>query len=305
MRFKGLDLNLLVALDVLLEKQSVSRAAEQLHLSQPAVSAALSRLRSYFADPLLIAEGKRMIPTPHALRLRPMIKAVLTDVDAMVAAASAFDPGTSTRTFKVGASDYITTVIFAPLLRRIADTAPRVAIELVPPSDVIQQMLEAGELDLMIIPSGHVSLAHPAELLFAERHVVAGWRGNPIFARPLTLEDFTQAGHVVVEIGRLFRASFAELHMRMAGIKRRVEVEVSSFSVVPDLLVETNRLAVMHERLARHAARFLPIAFAPLPFELPPMEEHIQYHRARADDAGMRWLIAEIRRTVDDHQSGE
>ena len=123
MRFQGLDLNLLLALDVLIEERSVSRAAERLHLSQPAMSAALRRLRDYFNDPILAAHGKRMIPTPHALALREQLRALLTDIERMVSISTQFDPAQSERRFRVGASDYLTTVLFTrlvPQLERVA-----------------------------------------------------------------------------------------------------------------------------------------------------------------------------------------
>ena len=294
MRLKGLDLNLLVALDALLATQSVSRAAERLHLSQPAVSAALGRLRTFFSDPILVSHGKRMIPTPFASRLKPLLAQVISDVDAMVSVSPHFDPAVSTRWFRIGASDYLTKVVFAGLLQRFARTAPGICIELIPPNDSIQQMLEAGELDLLLVPADHVSIRHPSQLLFEERHVVAGWSGNPVFKGTMTREAFDAAGHVAVEIGRIARASFAEMQLRMRGIERRIEVMASSFTVVPELLVETTRLAVMHERLAISASRHLPIAHAELPFEFPLMHEMLQYHHARGDDPGLQWLIAEI-----------
>ncbi|UVO54352.1 LysR family transcriptional regulator [Sphingomonas sp. SUN039] len=304
MRFKGLDLNLLVALDVLLETRNVSRAAERLYLSQPAVSAALARLRQFFNDPILIADGKRMIPSAHALRLQPMLKTLLAGADTMIASSPTFEPADSRRLFRIGASDFITTVAFAPLLRRLATEAPGVQLDITPPSDTLAQMLHAGELDAIVVPAEHLSMEHPSEHLFSERHVVVGWRDNPVFARELTIEDFADAGHVAVEIGRLFRASFAEHQLRQAGVMRRIEVTVASFTVVPDLLVGTSRLAVMHERLARHASAAHPLAFAPLPFDFPMMEERIQFHRTRTDDPGIRWLIGALRDAVGDTANG-
>ena len=298
MRFKGLDLNLLVALDVLLERQSVSRAAEQLHLSQPAVSAALARLRQYFGDPLLVPDGKRMIPTAHALRLKPLLATVLGELGGLVAVSPAFEPATSTRNFRIGASDYLVIVLFAPLLRRLAAIAPGITVDLLPTSELVQRQLETGEIDVLVIPADHLSHDHPAEELFSEQHVVAGWSEHPAFAGPMTLETFVDYGHVVVEIGHQFRTSVAEFNMRRLGIERRVDVTVSSFSVAAALLVETTRLAVLHERMAQHAAATLPIAYRPLPFELPILREMVQYHRTRGDDPGLRWLIAQLHASI-------
>lgn len=299
MRFKGLDLNLLVALDALLAEQSVSRAADRLRLSQPAVSAALGRLRSFFDDPLMVQHGKRMLPTPHALRLQPMLTALLADIDQMVLASARFDPATSNRLFRIGMSDFLTTIIGARLTQRLGAIAPGIGIELIPPFDGIAEALDQGSIDLLITPTEHISPDHPADLLFEERFVVAGWRENPMLASGITRERFVTAGHIAVEIGRLRRASFAESYLRRLGIERRIEVLVAGFSVVPELLVGTQRLAIMHERLARSAATHLPISFCDLPFEFPAMREMIQYHRGRTADPGLIWLRAEIASAVD------
>lgn len=294
MRFKGLDLNLLVALDALFEEQNVSRAADRLHLSQPAVSAALGRLRTYFGDPLMVQHGKRMLPTPHALRLKPMLKTLLTDIDQMVMASARFDPATSSRIFRIGMSDFLTTIIGTRLTKQLSSIAPNIGVELIPPYDAIVEALDQGDIDILITPTEHISPDHPAEALFEERFVVVGWKENPVLARRITREEFCSVGHIAVEIGRLRRASFAESHLRRLGIERRIEVLVAGFSVVPELLVGTNRLAIMHERLAASAATHLPVAYCDLPFAFPVMNEMMQYHRTRASDPGLLWLRGEI-----------
>ena len=121
MRFKRFDLNLLLVLDTLLRERSVSRAAEQLNLSQPAMSAALGRLRSYFNDQILVSHGKRMLPTAHAQSLSPMVMKTLADIEALISASTVFDPSTSQRTFRICASDYVTTVLLVPLLEDLAN----------------------------------------------------------------------------------------------------------------------------------------------------------------------------------------
>lgn len=298
MRFQGLDLNLLVALDVLIEERSVSRSAERLHLSQPAMSAALRRLRDYFNDPILAAHGKKMIPTPHALRLRGSLRTLLTDVERMVSLSTQFDPTTSQRRFRIGASDYLSIVLFTRLIPVLERVAPGVTLELVQPSDAMMAMLDQGEFDLIITPAEHVSPDHPTELLFEERHVVAGWAGNPLVQAPLSEEAFLAAGHVAVEIGRLRPTSFAEKFLREQGKERRIEILVSSFAVAPEMLVNTNRLAVMHERLARAYAERIAIRFVEMPFAFPIMRELLQYNRTRSEDAGLRWLMDLIKQVT-------
>lgn len=290
MRFRGFDLNLLVALDALLSEQSVSRAADRLHLTQPAVSSALGRLRSYFNDEILQSSGKRMFPTAHAAALAPMLDEVLEGIERLISASAVFDPATSQRRFRIVASDYISTVLLMPLMARIQAEAPDVRLQIIQPSQHISAVFNQGEIDLMINPEEFMLENHPAELLFEEQHVVVGWAGNPVFDSPLTEEAFFRLGHVAVEIGPEQTASFAERQLDRQNPSRRIEVIAPLFSMVPFMLIGTTRLAVMHERLVRTLTPILPLKIAPLPVEFPSMREMIQYHRMREFDGGVRWL---------------
>jgi DNA-binding transcriptional LysR family regulator len=294
MRFNGLDLNLLHALDVLLEERSVSRAAERLNLSQPAVSAALARLRDYFGDPLLVPQGRRMIPSAEALAMQGELKQVLGAVSELVVRSTAFDPATSQRIFRVCVSDYLVAVLFARLVPELGRIAPSVGFDLIPPSEEARTALDHGELDLLLTPEEHCVPGHPTELLFEERHVVAGWKDNPLLASPLTEQAFFSAGHIAVRVGQVNRASFAESQLDLLPRKRRIEITAASFTTVPDLLVGTHRLAVMHERLAKVMAERVPIAWQDLPFEFPVMREMIQFNRTRAQDRGLAWLVDQL-----------
>jgi DNA-binding transcriptional LysR family regulator len=300
MRFKGLDLNLLVALDILLEERSVSRAAARLNLSQPALSAALARLRAYFGDPLLVPQGRRMIPTAEACSIQRGLGAILGSIQELIVRSTLFDPAKSDRVFRISASDYLVAVLFPQLISRLDQEAPQIGLDLMPPSEEAQSALERGDLDLLLTPAQHCVPGHPASLLFEERHVVAGWRGNPLLARPISQEEFFTAGHVAVRIGQTNRASFAESQLEALERKRRIEITAASFTTVPDLLGGTRRLAVMHERLARLMARRLPIAWQELPFDFPVMREMIQFNSARSDDKGLQWLSSRILQAAGD-----
>ncbi len=295
MRFKGLDLNLLVAFNVLIETRSVSRAAEVLHLSQPAMSAALGRLRDYFGDDLLVLQGKRMFPTAYAESLVPMVQETLRQIDTLISTSTSFDPATSQRTFRLIASDYITAAIIAPLSRRLASSAPTIRLELILPSDGSADLIAQGAFDLLITPEDFINPNQPAELLLEERHVVIGWSGNPAFERPLTETDLMAASHIGIQMGNQRTSAFADKMMEQLGWVRRMDVMASSFTVVPWLVIETNRLALMHERLARQMASIFPLAIAPIPFEFPLMREMMQYNRARANDEGLQWLREQLR----------
>lgn len=298
MRFRGLDLNLLVAFEALLELRSVSRAADRLNLSQPAMSAALARLRTYFGDELLVSHGKRMHPTTFAEGLLPQVRECLQALESLVSTSPGFSPGDSQRIFRIVASDYLTASVLVPLVTRLAETAPQVCLDIVMTTDQAVHQLDEGKIDLLITPDIYCAPGHPTELLLEEGHVVVGWKENPLFSRPLVEGDFLNAGHVVVRVGNSRTAAFADRQLELLGLSRRVEITTGSFTMVPRLVVGTQRLALMHERLARIMAGEFPIAYAPVPFPFPLMSEMIQFHRARVPDEGLAWLRKEIAAAV-------
>jgi len=294
MRFKGLDLNLLVIFEALMETRSVTRAAERVGMTQPAASAALRRLRDYFGDDILVAVGKRMHPTPFAEMLLPEIQQSLQGVERAIATPANFDPATSSRRFRISTSDYIMVAVIVPLARRLAATAPNIHLEIVQPNEESVPSLERGKVDLLITPEPYLAAWHPSELLFEEEQVVVGWSQNPVFKKGVTETDFFSAGHVTVAMGNARTPAFADSHLQHLAHNRRVEIAVASFASAPWFLIGTSRLAVLHERLAKAMAPMFDLAIAPLPFEFPRLREMIQFHEARANDAGLTWLRGEL-----------
>lgn len=293
MRLDNFDLNLLVAFDALLEERSVTRAADRLNVTQSAMSASLKRLRESFQDDLLVLHGKKMIPTQHALNLVPEVSAALTRLKGLLATSTRFDPATSRRQFRLTVSDYLTTVLIRPLIEFLQIEAPGVRLNLSLPGPESTARLEAGEIDLFLTPDEFLVGEHPRELLFEERHVIVGWRENPLFDAGLTEEIFLQSGQVAVRIAN--QETFIEAILGRRFPERRIEVSAQSFIQVPWLLRGTNRLSVMHERLARIAAPMFDLAIAEPPFPLPAMREMMQSHAARTNDEGLAWLRSRIR----------
>lgn len=294
MRFKGLDLNLLIALDALLTERNVSAAARKVFLSQSAMSGALARLREHFQDPLLVPLGRRMVLTAAAEGLAAPLHQLMLQIEATVGAGMRFEPASSRRSFVVHASDYITEVVLTPVAAAIARDAPGVVLEVVPPLADPATTLETGDVDLLITPEAYISRGHPAHLLYEEEHVVVGWRGNGALARPLSTDAFFDMGHVVVRFLHGRALSFAESEIAKANRPRRIELIAPSFTSVPKLLVGTLRISVMQRRLADIYARSLPLVIQPLPFPIAPLREMIQHHHIRTADAGVQWLTALI-----------
>ncbi|GAA0270673.1 transcriptional regulator NodD2 [Alteraurantiacibacter aestuarii] len=296
MRFDNFDLNLLVALDALLDHRSVTRAAAQLNVTQSAMSSSLKRLRLALGDELLVQSGRGMVPTAGAEQLAPLVREQLLRIRSLISSATAFDPATSTRRFRLAASDYISTVLLVPAQRRLAQLAPGVGLEIAMPTTGTSERLGKGEFDLLLTPREFAAKGHPYDRIFEERQVVVGCSTNPLLQGPVTLEAFTDAGHVAVRFDG--RNTFIENALEELGLSVRIEVIAPSFVQVPYFLPGTRRLALMHERLAHQMAQILPLAIAESPVAVPLMQEVAQYHSARSGDAGLAWLRGLIQQVV-------
>ena len=297
MRFKGLDLNLLVAFDALMATRSVSRAAERVNLSQPAMSAALARLREYFGDDLLVLQGKRMHPSAFADELMPQVKSSLRQLEAMLAKSPPFDPATSQRTFRIVTSDYVQASIIVPLVAELALEAPGIQLDCQLPNLTISEHLDEGSVDVVITPEYIVTGNHPSYELYREPQVVVGSRENPVLAKGfVTAEEFEAAGHVAVVIGERPVASFADRQLEIMGVRRRIEVTTSVFTLVPWLVEKTGRLALLHERLVLQLEPRFAIRHVPVPYPFPSMKQMLCYNAGREEDAGLRWLRTKIER---------
>ena len=295
MKLSQFDLNLLVALDALLAEKNVTRAGVRINLSQSATSATLARLRNFFQDRLLVPVGGKMVLTPLAQSLVKPVRNLLLQAQATIATQVRFNPQTSRRRFSVAVSDYATTVFMADALKNIQRLAPHLAFELVPTSERAVEALEAGTVDFLIAPDVFATKAHPKMPLFKDTHTVIAWTRNRRVGTKLSLEEYLSLGHVVIHVGEGTGPNFDELFLRRLRYKRRVEIVTHSFDVVPHLVVGTNRIATVATRLAGKYAKFLPLKSVPLPVEVPPMTEILQWHKYHDQDPAYVWLRGELR----------
>lgn len=290
MELSQFDLNLLVVLNALLTEKNVTHAGRRIHRSQPATSAALSRLRHSFQDQLLVPVGGRMVLTPLAQSLVKPVRNLLLQTQATIGAKARFDPMASRRHFAVAVSDYVATVFMADALADIQKQAPHVTFELVPTSERAVEALEAGNLDFMIAPEIFASRLHPRMALFEDTHTVIAWTKNSRVKATISLADYLDLGHVAIHVGEGAGPNFDEMYLRRLKHKRRAEVITHSFDVVPHLVVGTDRVATIATRLAKKYAKFLPLKLIPLPVAVPPMTEVLQWHKYRDQDPAYTWL---------------
>lgn len=294
MRFEKLDLNLLVVLDALLKEKSVSRASELLNLSQSGTSAALSRLREFFEDELLTPSGRVMTLTPRAEELAGPVMEALGQIREKILTPDKFDAGTSQRTIKIAAIDVVVQVLLSKLVCSAAKEAPGICLDICALSDEPAVMLQRGHADIVISLDYLVAAEQSHEWLYNEDFVVIGCQENPHLTGEMTAQLFMQLGHVSVCVNRN-QIGFDEMALRRLGIDRRVEAIAPSFVSVPRLLLGTQRIAVIHRRLANQVRATLPVTIFEMPFEFPLVREIAQWPRRHDNDKAIKWCIRRLK----------
>ncbi len=288
MRFHNLDLNSLVVLDKLLSEANVSAVAAQLHMTQPAVSNTLARLRRHFDDDLFLHDGRRMAPTAFAQSMRGPLRELIDGLSSIATLRASFDPATADRTFTILASDMAYLTVVAPAVRALATAAPKVRIRAMLISDERVELLSKGGADFAMLPAMHRIAAHPAVDLFDDTSVCIAWTGNDKLNDPLTLEDVCSVGHVETTM----RSTPRPIDRVLAehGMERRVAAYAPSFTLVADTVVGTDYIGSMGARPAAMLAQRLPIKILKPPVELPTMTLVLQWRAAMDGDPGVIWL---------------
>jgi DNA-binding transcriptional LysR family regulator len=295
----GLDLNLLVSLDALLQQRSVTRAAAQMGLSQPALSASLARLRRHFGDELLTRVGNEYRLTPLALQLRDLARAALTGVERVFTAQPEFDPASSTREFSLLVSDYGVAVLGDTVAALLAEEAPHARLRLsanTPASvDRADQILLST--DLLVLPHGFVTdLSHRD--LYRDEWVCVVAADNEAVGEELTVENLETLPWVVTFHGPT-AATPAARQMRMRGIEPRVQVVTENFLTVPALVAGSRRIALLQRRLVELLPLNLGLRALPPPVEVGELVEAMWWHPAFEDDPEHAYLRDLVVRATD------
>ncbi|MBA1139467.1 MULTISPECIES: LysR family transcriptional regulator [Mesorhizobium] len=290
MRLKGLDLNLLVVLDALLTERNLTTAARRINLSQPAMSAAVARLRDYFRDELFTMSGRERFLTPRAETLAPAVRAVLGQIQGSIISLEPFNPAQSDRHFRVVLSDFAIFVFFQKVVERVAREAPAVSFELLPLDDDPFELIRRGDVDFLIVPEMFMSSAHPKMALFDDRLVCVGCPSNKQLPRHLAFEKYLSMKHVAVKFGHAQKPVPEDWLLHEHGFRRRVEIVVQGFSMVPPLVTGTDRLAVMPLRLVKHFEKTIPLRVFDLATPLPAFTEAVQWPAIHNSDPASIWL---------------
>ncbi len=286
----NLDLNLLVTLDVLLRERNLTRAAEQLGSSQPAVSAALARLRRHFGDDLLNRVGNRYELTPLAAQIAARTVPALAGVRRVFDIAPEFDPTTADHEFTIVTSDYAAAVLGPIVAGILARRAPEIRLRLqqTTPAAVDHAVDTLRSTDGIILPHGFL-FDTPFTDLYEDRWVCVVSADNASIGAELTLAQLGELPWVVLyNLPTAFAPATQQL--RMLGVEPRVEVVVDGFLPMPFLVAGTNRAALLQEQLARRMAAAADIRILPCPFEVVPIAEAFWWHPMYRHDPAHAWL---------------
>ena len=283
----SIDLNLLVAFDILMKEQSVSRAAEQLHLSQSATSRVLQRLRDLFDDPILVRVGSRMVPTSRATSMTLRVRKILEDTQALIQEVDRFEPALSERRFVVSTSNYALIEHMPKLFERISSQAPHVELVVAPYIEPFERGLETGEHDIVIGVQKPTQLWVESSEIFSDHFCLATQRG--LWSEPPTLEDYADAKHVVVSPSGTGPTAFDGL-LAQFGIIRNIAVRVSDFTEALAFCAQSPLFLTAPAGLVEAAARLMPISPSTLPFESPTFPVFMSWHSRFSNDPGNRWL---------------
>lgn len=290
MDIRSVDLNLLVVFDAMRKHRSVTRAGEALCLSQPAMSAAVSRLRALFGDPLFVRSGAEMSPTPRAEALGRSIRQVVQAIESDILQPSAFEPLSSERSFTLLTPDIAEMNFLPRLLAHLAEQAPRVGVKtLAMPRHAAASALESGAAELAI---GYFPDLQKAgfyqQRLIRSSHVCLLRKEHGSIGRKLSMKQFMEASHAVVKPDG--REHVFEQFLQGKGIRRRVVVELSHFMSLLPIVETSDLIATVPRDLAEFFVRHGDVRHVPTPMKSPVIDVHLFWHQRFQKDPAHAWL---------------
>lgn len=292
MNFHGIDLNLLVAFDALMKERTVTRAAMQVGVSQPAMSAALARLRALTGDPLFLRSAYGLLPTSRARDLVEPIAQALGQIETILVKKPEFIPGKATFTFKLGLSEYPSFVLLPALMEALATAAPGVSLNVhgFTGRDDAADLLDAGAIDAAIgvAPTGSDGHIRTRPLLHDEFVTIVA-RSHAAARRPMTMKSYLALQHILVSPeGQLY--GLVDQALAQQGKQRKLALTLPQMFAVPAVVARTQMTATVMKRVALHAQdSHRLMLFAP-PLALPEIVFNLMWHRRSDTHPAQAWL---------------
>ena len=314
MNIAKVDLNLLVYLDVLLREGSVTKAANQLSITQPAMSNGLKRLRDLFKDPLLVRTSDGMTPTKRALELKPLIRDVLAKLEASIQPETDFSPASSRRTFRIMASDYAESTLLLEVIRQLANIAPNITLDIITPSDVTFHDVEQGRVDMAINRFEELPLSFHQKVVWYDSFSCVMNSQNPIIEQ-FNLDSYLKSKHIWVsktgfgvgvgiDPNEVQKLGWVDAELTKIGKQRDIRIFTRHYHVALQLAKAQNLVATLPSRAANLYISDPEVTVLPPPFDIPPIALKMAWSALLQHDAGHIWLrrlIAEIGNVLAPH----
>ncbi|MBD3657361.1 LysR family transcriptional regulator [Marinobacter sp.] len=295
MALNRLDLNLLHVFDTIYREGSLTRAAKALHLTQPAVSHSLSRLRDHFNDPLFTRQGNQMVPTPLARRFLESMRPGLTQIQNSVNQFHAFDPATQRKTYSLGLRDILESTFLPELMKRLTEYPELEVVSQRIARREMETQLAAGKLDFAVDVLLPVSNQTAHELLRRDRLVVLARKGHPIARDTLTMEDYLNARHVLVS-SRTEGPGIEDFELSRLGVRRNIRLRCQHYFAACRVVEETDLVLTMPETYARIIAGRDGFVIMTPPADLPGLDVHLYWHKAYEKEPALTWFREQLKR---------
>jgi DNA-binding transcriptional LysR family regulator len=290
MRLTDMDLNLLIVFDAIFTDGNLTRAAKRLHVTQPAMSHALSRLRGSFDDPLFVRSGHAMVPTPFARGAIVPIRKALVTLERELLDQRTFDPANDARRFHIGIRDVLEAALLPPLIAKLEEAAPGIEVVSVRvPVAEVESELSAGTLDMVVevpFPVGEDVRHAP---IIEDRLVVVARRGHPALRKSLDLEAYLQESHVLVS-SRRRGPGIEDVALHRIARRRRIALRCQSYFAACRVVATSDLLLTMPELYARRLTSAGESRVVPLPLDVPAVATHLYWHASADGDPGGRYL---------------
>ncbi|WP_252736045.1 LysR family transcriptional regulator [Aestuariibacter sp. A3R04] len=283
--------------DAIMTEGAITRAADRLAMTQPAVSNALSRMRTAWGDELFVKDGRGIQPTTFARNLWGQIQHPLSELENAVNPAI-FEPGTSRRTFRIAATDTLVNMVWGPLRQIIEREAPGINIHAIPNSNLdCEKILKDAEAELAITKFVQPSSVIRNEHLIDPQYVVVMRPGHPLANERLTLEDFVKADHLLVSITGDINGPTDQV-LNNLGLRRRIAMTVNDFYNVPPLLEQSDLICVAPSLVVEDDIFSGRLAVFETPVEIQPTPLAILWHKRQDIDQGLQWLRKHVVRII-------
>ena len=306
--FKRIDLQLLACLDVLVAERSVTRAAQRLDMSQPAMSTALAKLRELLQDALLVRTSKGMVPTPRALDVVESVRIHLRGLESALAAAEPFNPTTAIEQIRIATTDFTGTLLLPMVANHLSKNAPGISLVVrLPDPSRIGEWLQEGECDLAVGFFPELAGDLRVSPLFSDTLSCIARRGSRGDAATLSLADYLAARHVI--FGSPFTPistieNLVNTTLDRLGIVRDTCIEVPSILLPAYIVAQSDLFATLPTRLAQRFTSILPVDMFELPFTAPALEYSMVWHERTHRVAAHQWVRGVVRQSVQDLTNG-